>query len=64
MDGGSSIVFSGDLGAKNTPILPDPDIPEPCDLLVMESTYGDRNHEDRTMRWQRLGEVLSKALGG
>jgi metallo-beta-lactamase family protein len=62
MDGGASIVFSGDLGAKHTPILPDPDIPEPCDLLVMESTYGDRNHEDRTMRWQRLGEVLSKAL--
>ena len=62
MDGGSSIVFSGDLGAKHTPILPDPDVPEPCDLLVMESTYGDRNHEDRTMRWQRLGEVLSKAV--
>jgi metallo-beta-lactamase family protein len=62
VDGGSSIVFSGDLGAKNTPILPDPDIPAPCDLLVMESTYGDRNHEDRTLRWQRLGELLSKAL--
>jgi len=62
MEGGSSIVFSGDIGPKNTPILPDPDIPEPCDLLVMESTYGDRNHEDRTMRRQRLGEVLSKAL--
>ncbi len=62
MEGGSSIVFSGDIGPKNTPILPDPDIPEPCDLLVMESTYGDRNHEDRTMRRQRLGEVLSKAI--
>lgn len=33
-----------------------------CDLLVMESTYGDRNHEDRIMRRQRLGELLSKAL--
>jgi metallo-beta-lactamase family protein len=62
LEGGSSIVFSGDIGAKNTPILPDPDIPEPCDLLVMESTYGDKNHENRTTRWQRLGELLSKAL--
>ena len=62
MDSGSSIVFSGDIGAKNTPILPDPDIPEPCDLLVMESTYGDRNHEQRITRVQRLGEILNRAL--
>ena len=38
-------------------LLPDPDIPEPCDLLVMESTYGDRNY-----RIERLGEVLNNAL--
>ena len=62
IDGGPIIVFSGDIGAKNTPILPDPEVPDPCDLLVMESTYGDRNHEDRIMRIQRLGDVLSKAL--
>ena len=57
-----SIVFSGDLGASNTPILPDPDIPEPCDLLIMESTYGDRYHEDRKQRTKRLGEILTRAL--
>ena len=57
-----SIVFSGDLGACNTPILPDPDIPEPCDLLIMESTYGDRYHEDRKQRTKRLGEILTRAL--
>jgi metallo-beta-lactamase family protein len=62
IDGNSSIVFSGDLGAKQSAILPEPDIPEPCDLLIMESTYGDRNHEQRFQRWQRLSEVLSKAL--
>jgi len=39
---GRAATFSGDLGAAETPILPDPDVPEPCDLLVMESTYGDR----------------------
>jgi len=56
------VIFSGDLGVKDTPILPDPDIPGPCDILVMESTYGDRLHEDRTERIQRLGNILTKAL--
>ncbi|MEA1967247.1 MAG: MBL fold metallo-hydrolase [Thermodesulfobacteriota bacterium] len=57
-----SIVFSGDLGPPHTPILPDPDIPEPCDLLIMESTYGDKVHDDRTARVERLEKVLLKAL--
>ena len=42
------VIFSGDLGCKDTPILPDPDPPDACDLLVMESTYGDRNHSSRS----------------
>lgn len=62
MPDGYSIVCSGDLGAKDTPILPDPDIPAPCDLLVMESTYGDRCHEDRKGRVERLERVLRRAL--
>jgi metallo-beta-lactamase family protein len=57
-----SVIFSGDLGASHTPILPDPDIPEPCDLLIMESTYGDRFHEDRKKRIRRLGKVLTRGL--
>ena len=56
------IIFSGDLGCKNTPILPDPDIPESCDLLILESTYGNRNHEGRDERLQTLGKKLVKAL--
>lgn len=59
---GFTIVFSGDLGAKDTPILCDPDISEPCDLLIMESTYGDRNHEGRGYRIKRLGEILLRAF--
>jgi len=59
---GFTIVFSGDLGAKDTPILCDPDISEPCDLLVLESTYGDRNHEGRGDRIKRLGEILLRAI--
>ncbi len=57
-----SIVFSGDLGAKDTPILCDPDISDPCDLLVLESTYGDRLHGDRTLRTKRLENLLNHTL--
>jgi metallo-beta-lactamase family protein len=56
------IVFSGDLGPRDTPLLPAPDIPAPCERLFMESTYGDRRHDDRKMRVARLGKVLSRAL--
>lgn len=56
------ILFSGDLGCKGSPILCDPDTPDACDLLIMESTYGDRNHEDRSERVERLEHVLRKAL--
>lgn len=57
-----SVVFSGDVGVAHTPLLPDPAIPAPCDLLVMESTYGDRCHEQRQERVNRLGEALTRAL--
>lgn len=52
----------GDPGAAETPILPDPDVPEPCDPPVMESTYGDRLHDDRSRRVERLGAMLRRAL--
>ncbi len=62
-DGGVfSVVFSGDLGNRNTPILPDPDPPDACDLLVLESTYGDRDHESREDRIRNLETMLEKAL--
>ena len=57
-----SIIFSGDLGSKNTPLLPDPDAPESCDLLFLESTYGDRLHHDREHRLEKLSSVLRQAL--
>ncbi|MGH7541209.1 MAG: MBL fold metallo-hydrolase RNA specificity domain-containing protein [Gemmatimonadota bacterium] len=37
--------FSGDIGRRDLPILRDPDAPEGADVLIMESTYGDRVHE-------------------
>lgn len=56
------IVFSGDLGATHAPLLPAPKPPYQADILVLESTYGDRNHESRATRRQRLQAVIEKAL--
>jgi len=55
-------VFSGDLGASHAPILPPPASPEGADVLVIESTYGDRRHEGRATRRQRLEDMLVRAL--
>ena len=56
------IVFSGDLGAPHAPLLPAPRPPYRADILVIESTYGDRLHEDRRTRRQRLESVIEQAL--
>lgn len=55
-------VFSGDLGAPYTPLLPAPRSPYRADALVIESTYGNRQHENRRERRQRLQAVLERAL--
>ncbi len=59
---GTRIVFSGDLGASPTPLLPAPQSPERADTLVLESTYGDRNHESRADRKHRLKAAIDRAL--
>lgn len=56
------VVFSGDLGAPHSPLLPEPVSPERADRLVIESTYGDKDHEDRETRRYRLKRVLEHAL--
>nr|WP_298113561.1 MBL fold metallo-hydrolase [uncultured Pseudomonas sp.] len=56
------IVFSGDLGAPHAPLLPAPKPPCRADILVIESTYGDRLHENRKTRRQRLESVVEQAL--
>lgn len=43
--GETTIVFSGDLGRYDVPLHRDPDPMPPCDILVIESTYGDRSHD-------------------
>ena len=44
-DRSRTIVFSGDVGQWHKPIIRDPSVFEQADYVVMESTYGDRNHE-------------------
>ena len=56
------VLFSGDLGAPHAPLLPAPKSPYRADTLVIESTYGDRLHEDRRSRRQRLEAVIERAL--
>lgn len=52
------IVFTGDLGNSPSPLLCDTDIITDADYLIMESVYGDRNHEDRDTRKQKLAQVI------
>jgi len=47
---GKKIVFSGDLGQWDVPIVKDPTIIEEADWVLVESTYGDRMHEDKGLR--------------
>ncbi|WP_341706926.1 MBL fold metallo-hydrolase [Halopseudomonas sp.] len=56
------VVFSGDLGAAGAPLLAAPVAPESADVVVLESTYGNRLHEDRRIRRARLQSVLEQAL--
>ncbi len=55
------VVFSGDLGHKNAPILRDPFKVKYADLVIMESTYGDRLHRSWQESWQEIGDIIANA---
>ncbi len=63
--GSRKLLFSGDLGRQDDPIMLAPAVPESPDFLVLESTYGDRLH-DRTDPGAQLAEILNRtfARGG
>jgi metallo-beta-lactamase family protein len=56
------VVFSGDLGATYSPLLAAPRSPYRSDLLVLESTYGDRLHQGRRDRRKSLARVINRAV--
>ncbi len=53
-----TIGFSGDLGRSALPILRDPEKMPPVDILICESTYGNRNHEDIAHAQDKLLDVI------
>ncbi len=55
------LVFSGDVGQSGTPVLRDPTPIAEADLVLMESTYGDRLHRSREATVAELGEILAQA---
>jgi metallo-beta-lactamase family protein len=59
---GQRVVFSGDLGAPYAPLLPAPKSPYRADTLILESTYGDKNHRRRRQRKAQLKKIIHKAL--
>jgi metallo-beta-lactamase family protein len=59
---GRTIVFGGDLGRYDRPVLLDPEPIEECDVLLVESTYGDRRH-DPNDNGRRFGQIVRETIG-
>ena len=55
------VLFSGDVGRWNTPILRDPEIAEQADYVCIESTYGNRDHKDNASIPDALVRVIKAA---
>ncbi|MBX9653411.1 MBL fold metallo-hydrolase [bacterium] len=56
-----TVVFSGDIGLSGSPILRDPVTPTPADVVLMETTYGDRDHKPLDQTRDELLAVLKAA---
>lgn len=58
-----SIVFSGDIGNTGHPIIRDPTYLKSADYVVMETTYGDRDHEPEHAYTEELAKIIDETLG-
>lgn len=54
--------FSGDIGRYDLPLLRDPVLPDAVDYLLMESTYGDKRHNDPSQAFEEFREVVRRTL--
>lgn len=63
-DGGESLrlCFTGDLGRKNLPIVRDPYVVDDADVLIIESTYGDRLHANINEAQDKLARVINETV--
>ncbi|MFP4502091.1 MAG: MBL fold metallo-hydrolase RNA specificity domain-containing protein [Candidatus Hydrogenedentota bacterium] len=56
------LLYTGDIGRRNMPILADPWTPEPADVVIMESTYGNRDHRPIQEMDARLADIVRKTV--
>ncbi|MFA6006764.1 MAG: MBL fold metallo-hydrolase [Candidatus Paceibacterota bacterium] len=63
---GTKLLYTGDLGNSPSPIMHDTEIVKDATYLIMESTYGNRNHEHKEERAEKLKEIIQSTinLGG
>ena len=58
-----TVVFSGDIGNVDQPIIRDPQFYDNADYVLMESTYGDRNHTEVWSYTDELAQIIDETLG-
>jgi len=56
------VLFSGDIGSSGHPLLRDPEVPAACDVVVMETTYGDRLHKPLAPSLEELYRAINEAF--
>ncbi|OGO66737.1 MAG: MBL fold metallo-hydrolase [Chloroflexi bacterium RBG_19FT_COMBO_47_9] len=56
------IWFSGDIGRRKLPLIRDPILPDRADVLMMECTYGDKQHRDPELAYEELRQVATRTL--
>jgi metallo-beta-lactamase family protein len=56
------LMFSGDIGRNDLPLLRDPVLPEDVDYLIMECTYGDRSHHSPSQAYEELQNVICQTV--
>jgi len=61
-EGDVRVVFSGDLGRGNHPLLKGPRLPSDADLVVMESTYGNREHADVDAELEQMAQAITRTI--
>lgn len=60
---GKTMLFTGDIGNSPSLLLPDVESVDGLDYLLMESVYGDRNHENREEREEKFKQIVRDAVG-
>ena len=61
-NGSRNIIFSGDIGQWDKPLLNNPSVFDRADYVVMESTYGDRNHDSPQDIDDKLSKIVNDAV--